>query len=77
MWVASCTKLMTSISIMQCVERGQLKLDEDVYAVLPELKDLEILTGFDKASGKPMLKKTTKPITLRSGVYYRREGEPH
>jgi len=27
---ASCTKLMTSIAAMQCVERGQASLDMDV-----------------------------------------------
>ncbi|TVY48459.1 Acyltransferase LovD [Lachnellula cervina] len=53
-YLASATKLLTAISALQCVERGQLNLDEDVTHWLPELKDLEILTGFDD-KGKPML----------------------
>jgi CubicO group peptidase (beta-lactamase class C family) len=63
--MASCTKLMTSIAAMQCVERGQITLDEAVSHVLPELKNLDILTGFTEA-GEPMYKKSTRAITLRS-----------
>lgn len=62
--MASCTKLMTSIAAMQCVERGQITLDEPVSGVLPELKSPDILTGFTD-SGKPEFKKLTVPITLR------------
>ena len=64
MWIASCTKLMTSISAMQCVERGLLTLDQDVTTVLHEFKDIDVLTGFDE-DGKPQLKKSTKTLTLR------------
>lgn len=65
MWIASCTKVMTSVAAMQCVERGQLSLDEPVYDILPELRDLEILEGFDD-DGKAKLRKNPTPITLRS-----------
>ncbi len=66
MQLASCTKLFTSIAALQCVERGQMKLDEDVSQILPELKDIEIITGFDESTGKPILKMPSNPITLRS-----------
>lgn len=62
--MASCTKLMTSICAMQCNERGQISLDEDVSRILPELKDLDILTGFSEA-GEATFEKSTVPITLR------------
>ncbi|KAH7389073.1 beta-lactamase/transpeptidase-like protein [Cadophora sp. MPI-SDFR-AT-0126] len=68
MWLASCTKLPTTIAAMQCVERGLLKLDEDVTDILPELKGLKILTGFEKdgnGNDKPVLVENTKAITLR------------
>ncbi|MCJ1478909.1 hypothetical protein MMC13_007593 [Lambiella insularis] len=68
MWIASCTKLMTCIAVLQCVEQGVLDLDGDVTRILPELKDLEILTGFDKESGKPTTKKRSNTITLRLGI---------
>ncbi|KAF7938395.1 uncharacterized protein EAE98_000733 [Botrytis deweyae] len=66
LWLASCTKHLTSISALQCVERGQFTLDEDVSRLLPELKleDLDILQGFDSEE-KPKLVKATKNITLR------------
>jgi CubicO group peptidase (beta-lactamase class C family) len=65
MWVASCTKLMTSICALQLVERGKLTLDDPVYNHIPELKDFKILESFDK-KGKPVEVQHTKPITLRT-----------
>jgi hypothetical protein len=64
-WIASCTKFMTTIAAMQCVERGQLRLDDDVSTILPELKDIDILTGFEEDTQKPILKKAENKITLR------------
>lgn len=63
-WIASCTKLLTTIAALQCVERGQLSLDTDVSDILPEWKTAEILTGFNE-NGEPQLSKTTPRITLR------------
>lgn len=63
-WIASCTKLLTTIAALQCVEKGLLSLDADISNVLPEWEAPEILTGFDDA-GEPQLKKATKHITLR------------
>ncbi len=56
---------MTAIAALQCVERGQFTLDEDVTRLLPELKDLDILKGFEDETGKPILVKATKKINLR------------
>jgi CubicO group peptidase (beta-lactamase class C family) len=55
---------MTSISALQCVERGQIGLDDDVSKFISELRDLQILTGYDEG-GKPILKKAENKITLR------------
>lgn len=66
MWMASCTKVLTTIAVMQCVEKGLLALDDDVTSVLPEVKDLPILLGFDEEKGgKPILRKREKVMTLR------------
>lgn len=65
MWVASCTKLMTSICALQLVERGKITLDDPVYTHIPELKDFKILRTFDN-DGKPVEVQHTKPITLRT-----------
>ncbi|KAG0652835.1 methylbutanoyltransferase [Hyphodiscus hymeniophilus] len=55
---------MTAISALQCVERGQFTLDEDVTQQLPELKAIQIQTGCDSA-GNPVLEKAKNKITLR------------
>ncbi|KAI9647390.1 hypothetical protein NHQ30_003775 [Ciborinia camelliae] len=65
MWFASCTKLLTTVAAMQCVERGLLSLDGDICDVLPEFKGVQILTGFDEESEKPVLINNHKTITLR------------
>lgn len=64
MWVASCTKLMTSICAMQLVERGVLQLDEPVYKHIPELEPFTVIKGFTDA-GEPIEEKHKQPITLR------------
>ncbi|RFU29403.1 hypothetical protein B7463_g6936, partial [Scytalidium lignicola] len=64
LWMASVTKLMTSVAAMQCVERGLVSLDEDITTILPELKNAQILTGFD-SHDKPILRPTTRKITLK------------
>ncbi|KAH6843609.1 beta-lactamase/transpeptidase-like protein [Alternaria alternata] len=81
MWVASCTKLMTSISAMQLVERGKVTLDEPIYRIIPELEEFKVLTGFTD-EGAPIEEKHKKPITLRnllthsSGLVYEGMGHP-
>jgi CubicO group peptidase (beta-lactamase class C family) len=65
MWIASCTKLMTAISVMQCVEKGLLDLDADVSTILPEWKDARLLKGFEEGTGKPIIEKAKNKITLK------------
>jgi methyl acetate hydrolase len=62
--IASMTKAITSVAAMQLVERGKLKLDDPVGRYLPEIAKPDVIEGFD-ASGKPVLRPATKPITLR------------
>ncbi|KAL8805074.1 MAG: hypothetical protein Q9182_002164 [Xanthomendoza sp. 2 TL-2023] len=63
LWIASCTKLMTSIAALQLVERGHFNLDDDMGQFLPELADPQILTGF--VDEKPQLIKAKNKVTLR------------
>ena len=65
--IASCTKLITAVAVMQCVENGKLNLDEDVSKMLHELKDIDILTGFSQ-EGAPQFKKANQKITLRHAL---------
>ncbi|KAH8816717.1 beta-lactamase/transpeptidase-like protein [Xylogone sp. PMI_703] len=63
--LASCTKLITSVAALQCVDRGQIGLDDDLSDIIPEFKDIEVITGFDE-SQEPILKKAVNKITLRA-----------
>ena len=62
---ASCSKLVTSIAAMQCVERGQIRLDDDVSHVLTELKDIQILQDIKEESQEPTYEHPKNKITLR------------
>src|SRR6202044_1300910 len=64
--IASMTKPVTSVAAMQLVEQGKLKLDEPASTYIKELGKLQVLHGFDEATGKPILKPATKPVTLRT-----------
>ncbi|KAI9704546.1 MAG: hypothetical protein M1820_005459 [Bogoriella megaspora] len=63
--IASCTKLLTAISALQCVEKGLLSLDEDVKTVLPEVGSFGIISGFEETTGRAVLTPNASPITLR------------
>lgn len=69
MWFASCTKLLTSICALQCVERGQFSLDstEDVERLVPETNNPIARQVFDGKGedGKYKTKPATKRATLR------------
>lgn len=64
MWIASCTKLMTAVAALQCIEKGFLNLDDDVSKVLTDRAQLSVLVGFD-ATGEPILEGAKETITLR------------
>lgn len=64
----SMTKIVTVTCLMQLVEKGLLKLDEDVRPLVPELAKMQILRGFDK-DDKPILEDNVMPITLRYVPY--------
>ena len=65
-WIASCTKLIGAIAVMQLVEQGKLALDDAdiVEKVCPELKDIKILKSIS-ADGKPEMVDKKKRITMR------------
>lgn len=63
-WIASSTKLLTSICALKCVEQGHFKLDDDIALVLPQWKDPKIITGVDD-DGKPKLVPAKEKLTLR------------
>jgi methyl acetate hydrolase len=64
-WIASMTKAITSVAAMQLVEQGLISLDEPLAERLPELRQIQVLDGFD-ADGSPHLRAPKRPITLRN-----------
>jgi len=60
-WIASCTKMIVGVAVMQLVERSVLSLDDSaqVESLCPELKAVQVL----KADGTLVPKK--RGITLR------------
>lgn len=44
-WIASMTKLVTAVAVVQLVERGLLNLDDDVKEKIEELRSVRVLRG--------------------------------
>lgn len=51
--------------MLQCVERGQIGLDDPLTAVLPELKDKDILESISTDTNTLQMRPSTVPITAR------------
>ena len=62
--IASMSKPITATAVMQLVEQGRLDLDAPAAAVLPELADAVVLTGFGP-DGRPLTRPAAGPITTR------------
>ena len=63
--IASMTKAITTVAALQLVEQGKVVLDGPVSTYLPQLAKLNVLEGFDKDTGKPRLRPSRVPLTLR------------
>jgi methyl acetate hydrolase len=62
--IASMTKAITAVAALQLVEHGALALDRPAGALLPDLRELPVLQGFDRA-GAPRFGKRRYEVTLR------------
>lgn len=63
--MASMTKLMTSVAVLQCVEQGKLDLDADVRPLLPEMGKYGVITSFDDEKNQATFEADSTPISLR------------
>ncbi|EGR44175.1 uncharacterized protein TRIREDRAFT_112551 [Trichoderma reesei QM6a] len=61
---ASLTKLLSATCLMQLIEQGKMRLDDDVRQIVPEVRDMQILRGFTP-EGEPILEDDERPITLK------------
>jgi CubicO group peptidase (beta-lactamase class C family) len=63
--IASMTKPITSVALMQLVEQGRLGLDDAAEKYLPELVELKVFESFDSATGAYQLRAASRPPTVR------------
>lgn len=63
-FLASCTKAITGVAVMQLVEEGLVSLGDAARNYLPQLGDVQVLDGFS-AAGEPLLRKPNSDITLQ------------
>lgn len=63
--IASMTKPITSVALMQLVEQGRIGLDDPASRFLPELAELKVFESFDAATGAYKLRPASRPATVR------------
>jgi CubicO group peptidase (beta-lactamase class C family) len=64
--IASMTKPITSVALMQLVEQGKIGLDDPAEKYLPELKNPKVITSFDAKTGEYQLRPASRPATVRN-----------
>jgi CubicO group peptidase (beta-lactamase class C family) len=62
--IYSMSKPITGVAMMQLFEQGKWNLDDPVTKHVPELANLKVMTGVDKA-GKAIVANPTRPPTMR------------
>lgn len=74
--IASMTKAVTAVAVMQLYEQGKLKLDDNITKYLPELSKLRVIEKFNNTDTSFSTVPLEKPITIgnllthTSGVGY-------
>jgi CubicO group peptidase (beta-lactamase class C family) len=63
--IASMTKPVTSVALMQLIEQGKIGLDDPAEKYLPELAGLKVFESFDAKTGAYQLRAASKPATVR------------
>ena len=74
--IASMTKSLTVVSVLQLMEKGKLDLDDPVSKYIPSFKKTMVLDRFNSSDSSYTTVKQKKEITIRnllthtSGIYY-------
>src|SRR5262249_45193807 len=63
--IASMTKPVTSVALMQLVEQGQIGLDDPASKFLPELAELKVIESLDARTGDHKVRPASRPPTVR------------
>lgn len=73
-WIASMTKLLTTVCALQCVEKGLLNLEDDVSEkILPEFRDIQVVHRFNEdenGDDVPHFRPSKGKITLKYDIYF-------
>ncbi len=62
--IASMTKPVTSVAIMQLIERGALKLSDPAGKYLPAVAQVQVIDHIDPRTGKAVLRPPKSPVTI-------------
>ena len=63
--IASMTKPITSVALMQLFEQGRIGLDDPASKYLPELAELKVFESFDATRRAYKLRAASRPATVR------------
>jgi len=63
--IASMTKAVTSVALMQLIEQGRVGLDDPAEKYLPELAGLKVFESFDAATSAYQLRPASRPATVK------------
>ena len=74
--IASMTKALTSVSILQLYEKGMVGLDDPIHFYLPAFQEMTVLENFNHEDSTYTVVPANQPITIRhllthtSGITY-------
>jgi len=74
--IASMTKAITAVAVMQLYEKGNIRIDDPIAEYLPELDSIGVIDQFNKQDTTFSIKHPSQPITIRhllthtSGIGY-------
>ena len=63
--IASMTKAVTSVALMQLVDEKKVGLDDPASTYLPAFGTVSVITSFDQKTGNYTVKPASRPITIR------------
>jgi CubicO group peptidase (beta-lactamase class C family) len=63
--IASMTKPVTSVALMQLVEQGRIGLDDPASKYLPELAELKVFESFDPVTGAYKVRPVSRQAAVR------------
>ena len=69
MAIFSTTKALVGVCAMQLVEEGLISLDDAAKKYVPEIAELQVLTGYD-ADGKPTTRPPSRDITVNDLILH-------